>query len=339
MAEAKEEATLDEQQQRAMAAAWDAARTAGPGSAGGWVSHSGAPEHPLSSGGVAVTAGADGSSSDGRAIVARQQTWMGAGLKDSDVTAAAANTAAGAVSFLDRYWYLVDDLVGDDRAAAVQRVNLPVLTFYLVSAVQRCLTALFFGLFHYSYVSVSQLGVLIAVHALFVVYLLAAKPYAFSILLYADILAYCCELTILGAAMYLKQSPANTQILSVLVVCYFVDVAVMLVPEVLRYVVMAYSWLRRRRLKQQGVPATAASDLISADGGVVAAVALPGGATGGKQHHRHHQQQGKAHRQQQQQQGPDPPIAAGPRTSDARSAANAAAAASAAMNLTQRRKR
>jgi hypothetical protein len=127
-------------------------------------------------------------------------------------------------------------------------MRLHILLFYVVSTLQRCSTALLFGLFHFSYLSGLQMGLLMALHALFVAYLLAARPYASWLLLAADLLAYLVELTVLVAAAALQRNPAHVASLGgVLVACYFVDIAVMIVPELLRYGLMAWAWVQARR--------------------------------------------------------------------------------------------
>lgn len=263
MAEGREEGMLEEAEAANMAAAWRFAHgeTSEPG-LGGWGTDAGVAASSgqwLSSSGVAVTEESHGVDCDANAaavvhqaatsrdgaVMTRQQTWMPASGPQSSGQHASRPDAK--VQFLSRYWFLVDDLVGDDKVAALQRLYLPVLAFYLVSVLQRCLTALFFGLYHFHYVSISQLTVLMVLHALFIWYLIAARPYASKLMLAADVIAYSCELTILGTAVVLKQAPANSTVLAVLVTCYFVDIAVMLLPEIMRYVQIGYKWLQCRR--------------------------------------------------------------------------------------------
>jgi hypothetical protein len=150
-----------------------------------------------------------------------------------------------AAVFLAKFGYLVDDLVGDEQRVALQRVSTPILSFYLVSMLQRTLTALFFGLYHFHCVSIVQVAVLILLHASFVLYLLAVRPYSSSFQLMFDLLAYLCEVTVVAAAIMLRSQPSNNRLVKVLVFCYFIDVLIMIIPEVVRCLVVAWQWLKR----------------------------------------------------------------------------------------------
>eukprot|EP00775_Hariotina_reticulata_P003977 gene3977-4230_t len=263
------ESQASEDAAAALAAAWNAARAAGPNSNSGWADSpradsSGRPRSP-------VSASCDGQlqwqqqSGDGH--VARQQTWMSASAQGAAAAAAALqsmqlqpqlphcqaqndhSTAVGnagpAVAFLARFGYLVDDLVGDEQHIALQRVSNPILSFHLVSILQRTLTALFFGLYHFHFVSFVQVAVLILLHVSFVLYLLAVRPYSSQIQLMFDLLAYLCEVTVVAAAVMLRAQPGNEHLAKVLVVCYFIDVLVMIIPEVIRCLMLAWQWLKR----------------------------------------------------------------------------------------------
>jgi hypothetical protein len=221
---------------------------------------------------------ADGSSGDGaQARLRKQHTWVseagassaGAALTPSQAGAGAGagvGTGAGMIQerqqqreaaarkFLQKHGFLVDDLVGDEPELAVQRSRLHILLLHVISILQRCLTAVMFGLFHFRYISITQIGVLIALHAGFIGYLVLVRPYASWLLLLSDVLAYLCELTILGTAVRLQSNPGFTQhqqLATALIVCYFFDVAAMVVPEVLRYLAMGWAWLQARRQRQQ----------------------------------------------------------------------------------------
>jgi hypothetical protein len=192
----------------------------------------------------------------------RMGTWMTSGSADGHSSSSPeARQAmvvqlheAAAAEFIAQHGYLVDDLLGDELSspAAAQRVRLPILLFYIVHLLQRCSTGLLFGMFHFRYVSALQMGLLMAMHALFITYLLAARPYASWLLFVADLLAYLCELTILAVAVMLQQSPGQVVVLGqVLITCYFVDVAVMIAPELVRISLLAWGWLKQRRMRQR----------------------------------------------------------------------------------------
>lgn len=201
------------------------------------------------------------SASGGSVQLRKQDTWV------SEAGAAAATSTApdrpstiklqqrhaAATSFLSKHGFMVDDLVGDVHELAVQRSQWSILLLHVISILQRCLTAVMFGLFHASYISVTQLGVLISLHAGFVGYLLLVRPYASWLLLLSDVLAYLCELTVLASAVLLQRDPGYAQhqrLATALVTCYFFDVAAMVVPELMRYAAMAWAWLQARRARQ-----------------------------------------------------------------------------------------
>jgi hypothetical protein len=313
--EEQQQIAAQDSEQAAMAAAWNAARGDYGPSTSGWGGSRG-PE-VVSLTGVAV------GGNDGPAPITRQQTWMGGNDHSEQqqqqqqqlASSGMFGDTAAAGRFLDRFWYMVDDLVGDDRAQALARVRLPILLFYVVNSVQRVLSALFFGFYHFAYISLTQLGALVALHALFVLYLLAVRPYASKLLLGSDVVAYLCELTILAAALLLRQAPNSKALLQVLVGCYFIDVLFMMLPELLRYCVMAGEWWQRRRQQRLNAAAGAAAG--------VAVVTRSGGSKVpvGREPSQH------------QQAGAAAVAAAGPRVSDVKSANAAAVAAAAALKL------
>jgi hypothetical protein len=163
--------------------------------------------------------------------------------------------------FLRTYGYLVDDLVGDDVDAAAQRCQWQILALHIVSILQRCLTAVILGMFHYRYISAAQVVLLITFHTVFIAYLVAVRPYASRLLLLADVLAYFSELTILAVAYLLQRNPSHAthqRLTYALIVCYFFDVVTLVVPEVVRCMLIAWAWLQARRqrsLPQEGLSA------------------------------------------------------------------------------------
>jgi hypothetical protein len=243
---------------------------------------------------------------------------MGDNVHESHLLQQSTGTLAaeGAASrFLDRFWYMVDDLVGDDKPQALARVRLPILVFYIVNSLQRVLTALFFGFYHFAYTSFAQLGMLVVLHALFVLYLLAVRPYVSKLLLGSDVVAYVCEITILAAALLLRHAPNSKALLQVLVGCYFVDVVLMMLPELLRYCIMAWQWWQRRRQQRSSAAAAAG------------AAAVVSGATG-------EGMSASPELSKKQQQAHVAAVASvGLRASDAKSASSAAVAAAAALKL------
>lgn len=159
-----------------------------------------------------------------------------------------------ATKFLKKHGFMVDDLVGDEPEMAVQRSQWKILLLHVISILQRCTTAVMFGFFHFRYISITQLGMLIALHAAFIGYLVVVRPYASWLLLLSDVLAYLCELTVLAVAVLLQSNPEYTthqQLAHALIACYFFDVAAMVVPELLRYLAMGWAWVQARRARQQ----------------------------------------------------------------------------------------
>lgn len=275
---------VEEDQQAAVAAAWQAARAAGQSNSswGGQAtinannpnnSTPGTARSRGVSGTFQLSFSADGSAPQPPAAGSRQQGSTAGGLRKQDTwvsTTGAASTGgdtdaaeppaqsqeAAAVAFLHKHGFMVDDLVGDEQGLAVQRTQWRILLLHVISIIQRCLTAIMFGLWHFSYISIAQMGLLIALHAGFIGYLICVRPYASWLLLGSDVLAYLCELTVLAVAVMLQANPAyvlHTKLTHALVACYFFDVAAMIVPEVMRYVAMAWAWLQARQ--QQGVGA------------------------------------------------------------------------------------
>jgi hypothetical protein len=181
-------------------------------------------------------------------VLARQQTWFEkAGMLS---TASAAQNSVALQQFLLRFGYMVDDLLSVNPEVAVDRARLAVLSFYLVSAVQHCVTAIFFGLYHFYHASMLQIAVLLAVHVSLLVYLIAIRPYATCLLLVSDIAAYMCEIVVLLAAMLLLKHPYNTTLPAVLTGCYFVNVVMMVLPELIRILLQSGSWIYRIFHKQ-----------------------------------------------------------------------------------------
>jgi len=268
---------VDEELESPLAATWQAARAAGQ-TMSSWGGQR-AGRHGSNNGAAGATRdnssnvgsqfqlsfSADGtqqhSSADG-GVLRKQDTWVSsAGAEDVGARAsmgaagrAAQQHEAAAVKFLAKHGFMVDDLVGDEHALAVQRSRWHILLLHVVSIVQRCLTAIMLGLYHFSYVSVKQAGLLISFHAVFILYLISIRPFASRLLLLSDMLAYFCELTVLAVAMVLQANPSynkHQQLTRALIACYFFDVAAMIVPEVLRYILMAWAWVQARRLRQQ----------------------------------------------------------------------------------------
>jgi hypothetical protein len=309
----EEQAAAHNAEQNAMAAAWNAAR--GDHAASGW--GGGRPGDAVSLTGVAIAG------NESAVPITRQQTWIGGDARTSQLQQQATGTLRGdaaAGRFLDRFWFVVDDLVGDDKLQALARVRLPILVFYIVNSVQRVLTALFFGFYHFAYISVAQLGMLVALHALFVLYLLAVRPYASKLLLASDVVAYVCEITILTSALLLRQAPNSKALLQVLVGCYFVDVVLMMLPELLRYSIMAWQWWQRRRQQRSNAAAAAGTAAVVNS---TAGEGMPAG-------------RGLSKKQQQARSAAAAAAAAaaaGPRVSDVKSANAAAVAAAAALKL------
>jgi hypothetical protein len=255
---------LDDEQS-GLAEAWQAARATGQpiSSWGGQAAGSNPAAPPRTSGKFQLSFSADGSapaahrSADG-ARVRKQDTWVsgsGAAAAAADESAAKQSLQeAAATTFLSKHGFMVDDLVGDEPDMAVKRSRWKILLLHVISIVQRCVTAIMFGFFHFRFISATQLGILIAMHAGFIAYLVVVRPYASWLLLLSDVLAYLCELTVLAVAVLLQRNPEYTthqQLAHALVACYFFDVAAMVVPELIRYVAMGWAWVQARKQRQQ----------------------------------------------------------------------------------------
>jgi hypothetical protein len=256
-----------------LAEAWQAARAAGQpvSSWGGQAAGSGGPAAPAAPPPPAAAAaprtsgrfqlsfsadGAQGSAADGFSRPGKQDTWV-SGTGDAAAQAAEVTQQqiqeVAATRFLEKHGYMVDDLVGDEPEIATQRSQWKILLLHVISILQRCLTAVMFGFFHFRFISATQLGMLISLHAGFIGYLLIVRPYASWLLLLSDVLAYMCELTVLSVAVLLQRNPEYTthqQLAHALIACYFFDVAAMVVPELIRYLAMGWAWLQARRARQ-----------------------------------------------------------------------------------------
>lgn len=194
----------------------------------------------LSQDGISTTQGAvpgstSASSSD---IFTRKQTWI------DDRAGSSISRLQASTSFLNRFGFLVDDLVGCGDTLQLSRVRIFVLGVYLFSFVQRCLTAVTFGAFHMATVSTIQLALLLTLHAAFILYLLVVRPYTSLLLSIADVLAYSCELAILVAATILLQRPGSAQLENMLVACYYVAIALIIIPEGLQVILMGWQWAK-----------------------------------------------------------------------------------------------
>jgi hypothetical protein len=149
---------------------------------------------------------------------------------------------APATQFLQRFGYLVDDLVGEGSKADASRVRLPITGLYLANFLQRCATAIVFGVFHFSYVSLVQVGLLLTMHLGFIVYLVLVRPYWSWLLLASDITAYLCEVVILVCGVLLLQHPHNPHLAQALLTCYYLDIVVVMLPDLLQLLTAAVKW-------------------------------------------------------------------------------------------------
>lgn len=165
----------------------------------------------------------------------RQQTWMGDRPQSP-------MQSTPATQFLQRFGYLVDDLVGEGDKADASRVRLPITGLYLANFLQRCATAIVFGVFHFSYVSLVQVGLLLALHLSFIVYLVTIRPYWSWLLLASDVTAYLCEVMILVCGVLLLQHPHNPHLAQALLMCYYLDIMVVMLPDLLQLLTAAAKW-------------------------------------------------------------------------------------------------
>lgn len=243
-----------EEEQSSFAEAWQAARTAGR-PISNWGAHEGS-SPAAASGRFQLsfpgdgTGGAQGSSGGQQG---NRDTWLSDTGDAAAVVGAEVTQQVAAVKFLEAHGFMVDDLVGDEPNRAAQRSQWKILLLPVISILQRCLTAVMLGFFHFCYISPTQLGMLIALHTGFIGYLLVVRPYASWLLLLSDMLAYLCELMVLAVAVLLQRNPEyimHQKLTHVLIACYFFDVAAMVVPELLRYIAMGWAWVQARSTRE-----------------------------------------------------------------------------------------
>lgn len=167
-------------------------------------------------------------------------------------------------AFVYRFGYLLDDLLGDELTGAVQRSTAPVLLFYPLSLLHRYALAWTFGLGHYLTTSGLQLALLLVTQGCFICYVATVRPLALPILQWGEVIALGAELTILAGAAALLRYPGQPSLTRLLVVCYFLDVACLVVPELLRLLVCVVTWWRRRRLRRAAQDTAAAATAAAA---------------------------------------------------------------------------
>lgn len=182
--------------------------------------------------------------------ITRQQTWVDS-MPDEGLVPHAPQPASS-IRFLRRFGFLMDDLVGADTDAMPSRVRFPVTCLYLAGFLQRCSTAVVFGVFHFHWVSVVQLGLLLALHLAFIIYLLVVRPYISAMLLCSEIIAYGCEVVILIAATILLQHPYSPSLNNTLLTCYYLDICAVMLPDVLHLCYLAWKWWRQRQCCKPG---------------------------------------------------------------------------------------
>ena len=129
--------------------------------------------------------------------------------------------------------------------AAADRVRLPLLVYYPVMLLDRVALATIFGFFDSAASSELQLALLIAVHGAFMLYVSMLHPLQMWLLQWAEMLSTACEVGILTCALLLLQTPDSSLLPGALTAFYFVDVGLMVLPELIRYGIVA--WRTRRK--------------------------------------------------------------------------------------------
>lgn len=173
---------------------------------------------------------------------------------------------AARLQFLLRFGFLVDDLVGCAAGAIPSRVRFAITCVYLASFLQRCITALVFGVFHFHWASVAQLGLLMTLHLAFILYLLAVRPYCSLLLLVSEVIAYGCEVVILALAALALQHPYNPSITQAFLICYYLDIGAVLLPDLLHLCRLAFEWCRGRSCAHSESPQSCNHDSTAKPG-------------------------------------------------------------------------
>lgn len=162
--------------------------------------------------------------------------------------------------FFQSFGYLLDDVLGDEEQAALPRVTWSLTSFYTVTFIQRILLALLFGAYAHVQESPAQVVALAALHAMYLFYLTLLQPFTLRIMYIGELLAGGCELVILLCAGALLLRPTDMVAPQIMVACYFVDIAVMILPEVIRWSMVVYtSYMAKRQACSSGllaVPST-----------------------------------------------------------------------------------
>lgn len=147
-------------------------------------------------------------------------------------TSGASDTSARIADNKHAFWF--SDLRIDWTSNAALIHALAPVFLHL----ERCCVALFFGLYHFHTVSTTQLVSILALHAAAATYAVACLRLktcvSQALVAVPDVLAYVCELIILAGGLVLIQHPGHQAMEKALLVCYFIDVALLIIPEALR---------------------------------------------------------------------------------------------------------
>lgn len=179
--------------------------------------------------------------------ITRQQTWMGDRPSDGSVGVGPPTAEA---QYLSRFGHLFDDLV----LSSSRLVRPLILCMYIAIFIQRCVTALVFGLFHFQQTSLVQLGLLATLHVAVALYFAAVRPYKSVLLLVSDLIAYGCELSILVCAGLLLRYKYNIHLGQALVACYYLDIFAVLVPDIAHLACIAWQRVKGRSRAPPALP-------------------------------------------------------------------------------------
>lgn len=136
-------------------------------------------------------------------------------------------------------FYMYDDLVCAQRTAKLYHV-----LYHVASFLHRFATALAFALFSQGNGS-AQLGLLLSVNLLFILYFAAACPFFSRLSNAAELALIVCETCILLFAAHLLNSP-SLSVQKTMVAFYFVHIALSIIPEAAKAIIVCLNAARKK---------------------------------------------------------------------------------------------
>lgn len=141
-------------------------------------------------------------------------------------------------------FYMYDDLVCTQRAAKLYNV-----LYHVISFAHRFAMALAFALFSRGY-GPAQLGLLLSINLLFILYFAVASPFFSRLSNAAELALIVCEACILlFSSLLLNDSSSSVQ--QTMVAFYFVHIALSIIPEAAKAIIMCVSAARKKSKKQR----------------------------------------------------------------------------------------